>query len=279
MIELGKTQFLYVTKVMDFGVYLNDEIEKTKDSILLPKKYVPEGQGKIGDKIKVFVYKDSEDRWIATTKIPILEVGELAVCKVIEVGKIGAFVNIGLEKDILLPFKEQTRRVHTGKEYLVSLYVDKSERLCATMHIYKFLLENSPYKKNDKVTGIVYDIKPEFGVFVAIDNKYHGMILKREIHREIKIGEIVTARVLKVREDGKLDLSLNEKAYIQMDVDCKTVMDVIDSYDGVLPFNDKASPEIIERELNLSKNAFKRAVGRLLKSGKIKINDKTIRKL
>ena len=277
MIELGKRQLLEVVRIKEFGVYLS---EKAGDdtAVLLPGKQVPEGT-KTGDKLEVFIYKDSQDRLIATTKEPKIETGRTAVLKVREAGKIGAFLDMGLDKDLLLPFKEQTHRVRAGEECLVALYVDKSMRLAATMKVYPYMSNESPYKKDDKVTGTVYEINENLGAFVAVDNKYYGLIPDKELYGDIHEGDQVEARVLKVREDGKLDLSPREKAYVQMDADSKLVLKVIDEYEGVLPFNDKVSPEIIKREFHLSKNAFKRAVGRLLKEGKIKITEKTIERL
>ena len=274
MIELGKRQTLEVVRAKDFGVYLG---EKSGDeaAVLLPKKQVPEGT-KIGDKLEVFIYKDSEDRLIATTGEPKLQVGEVAVLKVKEVGRIGAFLDMGLEKDLLLPFKEQNHKVRQGEECLVALYVDKSKRLAATMKVYSYMSNQSPYKKDDKVTGTVYEINENLGAFVAVDNRYYGLIPMKEMFGDVRLGDVVEARVTKVREDGKLDLSPREKAYIQMDADSQMVLQVIGEFDGVLPFNDKASPETIKREFHMSKNAFKRAVGHLLKEGKVKITEKTI---
>lgn len=276
MIELGKKQELTVVKKADFGVYLAETPEGT-EKVLLPKKQVPEGTS-VGDKIKVFVYRDSKDRLISTVREPKVELGGLAVLKVIQLGKIGAFLDWGLEKDLLLPFREQTRRVKEGEEVLAALYIDKSSRLCATMNVYEYLETCSPYKKDDRVQGTVYEISREFGAFVAVDNRYSALIPKKDFHGGAQIGDVIEARVTAVHEDGKLDLSMREKAYLQMDQDAELVLKVIDEFSGVLPFNDKASPEIIERELKLSKNAFKRAVGRLLKEGKIEITEKCIRR-
>lgn len=274
MIELGKKQTLTVIKKVEFGIYLAEK-QGDAEKVLLPKKQVPEGT-MMGDAIEVFVYKDSKDRLICTTNIPELSLGETAVLKVAEVGKIGAFLSWGLEKDLLLPFREQTKRVQAGEDVLVALYIDKSSRLCATMKVYEYLQKDSPYKKDDKVTGRIYEISRNFGAFVAVDDKYTGLINKTEYFGTLEVGQIIEARVCKVKEDGKLDLSVREKAYQQIDVDADLVLQVLDEYDGVLPFNDKVSPEIIERELHLSKNAFKRAVGRLLKEGKIEITEKRI---
>ena len=170
-----------------------------------------------------------------------------------------------------------------GDEVLVALYVDKSGRLCATMKVYEKLRTDSPYKKDDHVEGIIYETSDNFGVFVAVDNCYSALIPKREAFGRLKVGDRVSARVLKVREDGKLDLSVREKAFLQMDEDAALIMKRMEEYGGklplygkMLPFNDKADPELIKQEFGLSKNAFKRAVGRLLKEGRIKISEKNI---
>ena len=175
-------------------------------------------------------------------------------------------------------FKEQLGHIRPNKEYLVSLYIDKSNRLCATMKIGKLLSTEHNFKVNDWVHATVYNINPDHGAFVAVEDQFLGRIPKREIHNKISIGEQLRLRVTKVADDGKLSLSPHEKAYLQIDRDAKLVMETIESYDGRLPFNDKARPATIERELGLSKAAFKRAVGRLLKDGMITITDNGILK-
>lgn len=275
--ELGKTQLLTVVKQVEFGIYLA-EPDDPDQRVLLPKKQVPEGV-RVGDELEVFLYKDSQDRPIATTSRPAVELGGIARLPVKDVTKIGAFLDWGLEKDLFLPFKQQTRRVRPGEECLVGLYTDKSGRLCATMNVYEYLSQDSPYQKNDHVTGTIYQISENFGAFVAVDDQYSGLIPKREFYGQAGIGDQVEARVTAVKEDGKLDLSLREKTYLQMDKDAELVMKVIEEFDGVLPFNDKASPEVIRREFSLSKNAFKRAVGHLLKENRIEITEKSIRKI
>lgn len=277
MLKLGEKQTLEIMKKVEFGVYLkNPEDAAGEERVLLPAKQVPAGMN-IGDTIEVFLYKDSKDRLIATTKIPLLMMNEVRILKVAQVGKMGAFLNWGLEKDLFLPFREQTRKVKEGDECLVALYVDKSSRLCATMKVYHYLSLSSPYKKDDRVEGIVYEISDNFGAFVAVDDKYSGLISKKEFYGNVKVGDRVSARVVSVKEDGKLDLSIREKALAQILIDAQKVLDVIDSFDGALPFNDKANPEVIKRELQMSKNEFKKAVGHLLKAGKIEITEKSIR--
>ena len=270
--RLGKRQILTVVKKVDFGVYLGSEEQR----VLLPKKQVPQGI-ELGDPIEVFLYKDSDDRLIATTNVPKLELGELAVLEVADTNKYGAFLNWGLEKDLFLPFKQQTMKVCKGDRCLVSLYIDKSERLCATMKVYELLKKDSPYQKDDLVEGIVYGISEEFGIFVAVDNQYSALIPKKEAQGRFKVGEIVKGRVTAVKADGKMDLSVKEKIPMQMNKDADLVWERMKSYGGVLPFTDKAEPEVIQKEFAISKNAFKRAVGKLLKEDKIVIGEKNIK--
>ncbi|MEI3229467.1 MAG: S1-like domain-containing RNA-binding protein [Lachnospiraceae bacterium] len=276
--KLGEKQRLLVIKRVEFGIYLA-EYEDDETRVLLPAKQVPENT-RVGDELEVFLYKDSKDRLIATTNEPYLMLGQTAVLKVLEVGKIGAFLDWGLEKDLFLPFKEMTAKVQPEDEILVTLYIDKSRRLCATMKgIYDLLEKDSPYEKGMNVSGRVYEFSDNFGTFVAVDDKYSAMIPAFEDCSHLRIGDVIEARITNVKPDGKLDLTLREKAYLQMDADAQKVLEVIDEYAGVLPFNDKASPEVIKREIQMSKNAFKRAVGHLYKERKIEITEKSIRKL
>ena len=278
MLRLGEIQELKVVKKVDFGVYLAEAGGDPEEKVLLPKSQIPADLA-VGGSIKCFLYKDSKDRLIATVNTPKLTLGEVGKCKVESVTKIGAFLEWGLEKDLFLPFHEQTFRVKPGDEVLVALYIDKSSRLCATMKIYHYLVKESPYQMEDKVEGTLYEISDNFGAFVAVDDKYSALIPKREFTKDIPVGSHISARVVEVKDDGKLTLAIREKAYMQIASDSDLVMKAIESYDGVLPFNDKASPETIRREMNMSKNEFKRAVGNLLKMGKIEITEKSIRKM
>lgn len=274
MLELGKKQTLTVVKTVDFGVYLaEDKRAQDKDKVLLPIKQVPKG-AKEGDSIDVFIYKDSQDRLIATTNEPALTLGEIAVLKVKEVGKIGAFLDWHLEKDLLLPFREQTKKVHPGEEVLVALYIDKSDRLAATMKVYHYLKTNSPYQISDMVQGYIYEISERFGAFVAVDYQYSGLIPKRECQADYKAGQLLNLRVTEVKEDGKLSLSAKQKAYIQVKEDADAVLETIrEDFCGTLPFDDKADAELIQREFGLSKNAFKRAIGHLYKKRLVDLKD------
>jgi len=276
MFNLAKKQTLYVEKLVEFGAYLVPEELKDKkvpaanEHVLLPKKQVPAGASR-GDALEVFIYLDSSDRLIATTTVPKLSLGEVGRLSVKDVTKIGAFLDWGLEKDLLLPFKEQTKKAEVGDEVLVAVYLDKSGRICSTMNVYPYLSTTDKYKKNDRVTGTVYQTSDNFGVFVAIDDMYQGLIPKREVYGKCEIGSTIEARVINVREDGKIDLSIREKSYVQAEADSKKLLELIKSYDGVLPFTEKASPEVIKRETGMSKNEFKKAVGHLYKNRMIEI--------
>lgn len=274
MIEIGKWQTLQVVRSKGFGIYLAEH-EGDDDAILLPRKQVPDGT-EIGDRIEVFVYLDSKDRPIATTNQPLITLGEIKRLRCASVSKIGAFMDWGLEKDILLPFKEMTGKVKEGREYLVYMYMDKSSRPCVSMKLYSHLSSESTCRKGDSIQGYIYEINEKMGAFVAVEDKYQGLIPKQELHKRINVGDTMTMRVTEVREDGKINLSVSQLAYQQMEEDSEMVYQAILSFDGVLPFNDKASPELIERELGLSKAAFKRAVGRLLKEGRIEIHEHSI---
>jgi hypothetical protein len=265
MIKLGEMQELEVAKKVDIGVYLKSEDnEKPEDRVLLPIKQVP-ADTKIGDKIKVFVYRDSNDRIIATVKKPKITMGEIAPLKVVEMSRIGAFLNWGLEKDLFLPFKEQIGDIKLNGEYMVGLYIDKSDRLCATMNLFKVLRTDSPYKVNDNVKGTVFSLKRGLGAMVAVDGKYLGLIHEGEIVKPLHLGQSVEVRVSNIKEDGKLDLSLKDAPRLQIDKDGEKILKVLIKNKGSLSLNDDSSPEEINKILGMSKSSFKKAAGRLMK--------------
>ena len=272
MIEIGKIQNLKIANFTSIGAYLDAGTGIRHDNILLPVKQLPEG-AKEGDEMEVFVYRDSQERLIATRKKPLAQLGELAYLEVKAKTQIGAFLDIGLERDLFLPFHEQKFPIQVGKGYLVKVYLDKSQRLSATTEIYEYLSAESPYQKNDKVVGTVYTVNLDIGAFVAVDNKYMGLIPVNEYFSELREGDQVEARVIRVREDGKLDLSPRELSYIQMDDDTLKILQGIKNHEGFLGLNDKSSPLEIQSRLHLSKAAFKRAVGKLLKDNKVMQTD------
>lgn len=266
---VGTFARLYVLRQTKFGVILGSG-EWPQLEVLLPNNQVQPDTEK-GDFYNVFLYKDSEDRLIATTAEPYVTLGKVAVLTVKDVTKIGAFLDWGLAKDLLLPFKEQTAKVRVGDQVLVTLYVDKSDRLCATMKVYEYLSCDSPYQKGDHVVGRIYEILDSFGAFVAVDDKYSALIPHNEMTRELSIPETVEARVKEVTPEGKLTLTLQEKVKVQIGKDATQIYERLEEAGGFLPFHDKTSPEIIKREFKISKAAFKRAIGRLLKEKKIEL--------
>lgn len=277
MIRLGEKQELTIVKKVDFGVYLAEN-EISEERVLLPGKWAPEA-AKEGDRIEVFIYKDSKDRIIATTAEPKLKLDEYAVLRVVSVQKIGAFLDWGLEKDLFLPYKEQSVKVREGDEVLVRLYIDKSKRLCASMRgLYELLSMDSPYEAGETVSGRVYEFSDNFGAFVAVDDRYSALIPRHEDHSKLRIGQVIEAKIVEVKPDGKLTLTMRDKAYIQMEEDAERVLEILEEFAGVLPFTDKSSPEVIMRETKMSKNAFKRAIGRLYKEHKIEIEEHCIRR-
>ncbi|MGN1084893.1 MAG: S1 RNA-binding domain-containing protein [Lachnospiraceae bacterium] len=287
MIMLGQMQTLTVCRSTENGIYLESPVAAApvfsddtaaipEARVLLPRNQVPDGV-KHGDSLRVFVYRDSEDRAIATTAVPPLTLGETAVLTVKETSQIGAFLDWGLAKDLFLPFKEQTVKVKQGEQVLVALYIDKSGRLCATMHVYEYLSGNAPYKKDDRVTGIVYEHIDEFGTYVAVDSLYSALIPRREVITPLRPGTVITARVTKVQPDGRLELSIREKAYLQLDSDAERILALLKEAGGFLPYHDKSNPEAIKAKFALSKNSFKRAIGHLYKEGLLSIEENGIR--
>lgn len=282
-------QNLKVLRITSIGAYLGEERDPLaifsrdssgnsssitdKTDILLPKNEIKSALN-IDDTIRAFVYLDSEDRPIATLKTPPLTIGTVAKLTVKDVNRVGAFLDWGLPKDLFLPFKEQTVKVQPGDQVLVTLYVDKSKRLCATTKIYKYLRLDSDYQKSDWVNGTVYEISETIGAFVAVDNMFSGLIPKKELIREVAPGEEINVRVSRVLEDGKLELSLREPGYLQLGPDCDIIYNKLkESKDGFLPYHDKSDSEEIKSAFNMSKNSFKRAIGHLMKNQLIVIRE------
>ncbi|MBR1390146.1 MAG: RNA-binding protein [Lachnospiraceae bacterium] len=276
--QIGEYQTLEIVKRVEFGVYLAEH-PSDETRVLLPKKQIPE-HAAVGDSVEVFIYRDSKDRLIATTNRPKLKLGGVAVLRVVELNRIGAFLDWGLEKDLFLPYKQMTQKVAVGDEVLVTMYLDRSRRLCASMEgIYELLSTDSPYQEGDTVEGRVYEFGHDFGTFVAVDDQYSAMIPRHEDCSHLRIGDVIQAEVTKVKPDGKLDLTIRKRAYMQLDEDAEKIMELLEEYAGVLPFSEKASPEVIRRETGLSKAAFKRAVGSLYRQRRIELTDHKIRKI
>ncbi len=294
MIQLGKQQNLKVLRISPIGAYIGEErdplavfsntaVSNTSSltettEILLPNNEMRDIKPAEGDTVRAFIYLDSEDRPVATLRKPPIVLGETARLTVKDVNRVGAFLDWGLPKDLLLPYKEQTGKVEPGETVLVGLYIDKSHRLCATMDVYKMLRTDSEYKVSDQVNGTVYQLIDSFGAYVAVDDCFSGMIPKRELVSKVKIGENYKLRVTKVQPDGKLELSMREPGYRQLFIDADKIMELLGkTSDGFLPYHDKSDPEDIKSEFNMSKNSFKRACGHLMKEGKLDILDNGIK--
>lgn len=271
MIPIGLRQNLRIDRLKPHGAYLTHPEEAQEDSqdVLLPRKELKESM-KPGDLLDVFVYRDSDDRRIATLRQPKIQIGTPAVLRVKEVTKIGAFLDWGLEKDLLLPFAEQNTRLHKGQEVFVRLYIDKSDRLAASQKMQGALQTHPPYQINDWVEGRVISRHPKIGAFIAVDDIYEALLPERNIYRALEPLAVMKFRVQQVREDGRLVLSLRDRAVAVMDTDSELIREALERAGGYLPVDDTTHPDLIRQEFGISKASFKRAVGRLLKQGEIR---------
>lgn len=227
---------------------------------------------KEGDTVEVTLYEDKGGRLTATMRAPIIKEGETGVLKVAAVTKIGVFADNGMPKQVLVPFKELLHTPEPGDEILVYLYKDKSGREAGTMRVYKHLQRMKDVKEDDRVEGFVYEVNKDLGVFVAVEDKYYGMIPGRENFSDLSYGDRVSARVSKVREDGKLDLLLRDKLYTTANKDADRILEELKENGGMLPYADRASAELIKETYAMSKNQFKRALGYLYKKRLVEID-------
>lgn len=276
MPTLGKMQKLVIKRITSIGAFLNDTIETDDNTdILLPKKYLKKDKV-VGDKIEVFVYKDNQNRPIATTKKSKIELGGLAILQVIDTTKIGAFLDWGLDKDLLLPFEEQIGTIKKHSYHLVGLYIDKSDRLTATMKVDDFFENDIKLKENDWVNGEVYSFNSDIGAFILVEGKYNGMLPNVEIMGIPRIGDNVRLRVKHIKEDGKIDLTTSNRSHIELNKDADQIYSILKDNGGFLRVDDKSDPKIIRRVFNMSKGQFKKSIGRLYKQRKITFKDNGI---
>ena len=264
MMIIGEYNKLKVSKKVEFGYYLEDEFG---DEVLLPNSAAKEHEIKEGDKLEVFIYRDSKDRLISTLKKPLVTVGQIAYLEVVSQNSIGAFVNIGLERDLFVPLREQGFKIKEGKKYLFYMYVDKTDRLAGTTRIdsHLELAEVGKYKSSDEISAIVYDTCENGTLNVMIDGKYRGLILANEHFEYIHPGEEIQARVKIVYEDGTLGITTRKKRLDEREVLTEKILNYIKENGGFMPFNDKSSSEDIKKEFNTSKNYFKMTLGGLMK--------------
>lgn len=269
MIDIGNFNSLKIVRKADFGFYLDADTGNTSDDILLPNSNTLSQVLNTGDEVSAFIYRDSKDRLIATLKKPLAVVGELAYLKVVSTTKIGSFVDFGLERDILVPFKEKNYDLTPGKKYLFYIYLDKTLRIAASTIIDNHLTTTDKYNIGDEVTATVYDFQTNRSVMVAIDNLFKGVILNTEYFNNIEYGESINLKVIKIYEDGRLGLTprkspMSERLSLQNEI-----LEYLKNHDGFMTYNDKSSPEEIYSTFHESKNYFKNALGGLMKQGLI----------
>jgi predicted RNA-binding protein (virulence factor B family) len=276
MANIGKTNLLKVLRKVDHGLYLDGE---NLGDILIPKRYVPDNT-EVGDELEVFLYTDSEDRLIATTEKPIAQVGEFAAMKVVHTNKFGAFLDWGLTKDLFVPFREQNAKMEEGRTYLVFVYLDlDTDRVAASAKLDQFLDETPPNFEAGQEVEIIIAQRTDLGYKVIIEGTHWGMIYSNEIFEPLRIGERKRAFIKKMRDDDKIDVSLQQSGYERIDGIAQSILQQLEEAGGSLPLNDKSDPDSIKEQFGISKKAFKKAIGALYKQRLIDINEQGIKKI
>ena len=269
MIKIGDYNTLEVKRKTNFGYFLDGKTNNSKDDILLHNRFVGKNKVEVGDKVNAFIYKDSEDRPSATLIYPKATVGQIAYLKVVAHTKIGSFIDIGLPKDILVPFKAKTYELEKGHRYPFYIYLDKTGRLAATTDIDQYLTTDHEYNIGDSVTGVVYGFQTNNSAMVCVDNKYAGVILHNEYFEDLKIGDELNLKVIKIYEDDKLGLTPRQDRKEELDILENKILSYLEGADGSMRFNDKSTPDEIAKVFNSSKKNFKRALGVLMKKNLI----------
>ena len=269
MIKIGDYNALEVKRKTNFGYFLDGKTNNSKDDILLHNRLVGKNKVEVGDKVNAFIYKDSEDRPSATLIYPKATVGQIAYLKVVAHTKIGSFIDIGLPKDILVPFKAKTYELEKGHRYPFYIYLDKTGRIAATTDIDQYLTTDHEYNIGDSVTGIVYGFQTNNSAMVCVDNKYAGLILHNEYFEDLKIGDELNLKVIKIYEDDKLGLTPRQDRKEELDILESKILSYLEGADGSMRFNDKSTPDEIAKVFNSSKKNFKRALGVLMKKNLI----------
>ena len=274
MIEIGKFNVLEAARSTDFGMYFKDEENR---EVLLPNKYVPDSC-RPGDKLNLFIYLDSEDRIVATTRSPKVQIGEFASLQVKDVNQVGAFLDWGLEKDLFVPFKEQRRPLRSGEYVVVYVYLDEeTDRISASTKLNKFLLKKvEGISEGDSVSALISS-RTDLGFTCVVENKYSGLIYENETFQKLRIGDQVSAFVKKRRDDGKIDLSLQKSGYEKVGDLPETILKKLKLQAGFIPVNSKTDPDVIYNLFGVSKKTFKMAIGALYKERKIIITDDGIK--
>ncbi len=270
MLEIGQYHRMRIDRETEPGLFLSNE---EGDDVLLPNKYVPETY-KIWDELDVYVYLDHEERPVATTLKPFIELNNFGYLRCTTVSDIGAFLDWGLEKELFVPFAQQARPMKKDSWYIVYMYLDeKSNRLAATSKTMKYLSnENIAVKKFDKVNILISHITDR-GANAIVNGKHKGLIYKEDIFEDIRTGDTLEAWVKKVRIDGKIDLVLQEEGYKSIEPNAQYIYEELQANDGFMPLHDKSAPEDIQNQLGLSKKSFKKAIGTLYRDRKILIKE------
>lgn len=270
MLQIGKTNTLTVLRHTSVGAYLGDN---ENSEVLLPLKYV-KGEMNVGESVDVFIYKDSEDRVIATTLKPIAQVGEFAFLKAVSVSRIGAFLDWGLEKDILVPFKEQRHKMFEGFEYVVYIYLDEvSQRIVATSKLNRFFnTQEVSLKQTQEVDLLVYD-ESDLGFSCVVNNTYKGLIYANDVYKDIQIGDFTKGYVKLIRPDNLIDISLQPVGFKNVLSSTDILLNYLNSHDGFLDLTDKSTPQEIEERFKMSKATFKKSIGVLYRQRKVVIKE------
>ena len=270
MIKIGKTNNLKVVKKVDFGLYLDGG---ESGEILLPKRYVDESM-EVGDELDVFIYCDSEDRLVATTEKPLIEVGEFGLLKAVEVNRVGAFMEWGLQKDLLVPFREQSQEIRVGGSYVVYAFLDNAtKRIVGSTKLNKYVGNRIPRYSEGDTVDILAVHKTDLGYKVIVDNLFWGMIYNNDLFDPLSPGDRIPAYVKTVREDGKIDVTLRERGGERVFQLANRIMGYLRDAGGEMALSDSSSPDEIKAVLQCSKKDFKKALGYLYKKGKILIAD------
>lgn len=268
MIELGKINTLRVARSCEFGYYLDAQGKTTSEDILIPNGNIV-GEIEVEDEVDVFIYKDSMDRPVATMKPVLAQVGEPAYLEVVDKSGIGSFVGIGIERDVLVPFKEAAYDLEVGKKYLLCLYVDKTNRIAATTRVDKYLHDTTHYNIGEEIEGTVYGRHLNGNLLIALENTFRGIIMKSEYFGDIKMGDVIKVRVKKYFDDGKVEVTARKPRLDEMGEMEEVIMNYLKKNGGSMKFNDKTAPEDIKKYFKCSKNTFKRSLGALMKKGLI----------
>lgn len=274
MTEIGRLNRLIVVKELDQGVYLDGD---DLGEILLPGRYVP-GDCKPGSSIEVFIYRDSGDRIIATTQTPFAMVGQFAALKVVSVNSSGAFLDWGLDKDLLVPFREQKQKMEEGKSYVVFVYLDdKSDRIAASSKLDKFLGRQPARFQQDQEVELLVCEQTDIGYKAIINNTHGGILYKNEVFQPLEMGRYIKGFIKKVRDDGKIDLSLQKPGYEKVDDLSGRIIHTLREQRGFISVTDKSSPEVIYELFGVSKKTYKKAIGALYKKRIIALEEDGIR--